>query len=119
EPVAQRSGALQPGREEVRVDGRIEAAGQDAGGDQRMRVEEGEREGPAIGAQQPHERARRQRLGARVHDDLVGIDPGMAEEQTPVRLGPKGDAAHGRSVPGAMAPGKAYPALTAAWRSAG
>ena len=98
EPVAKRGGPEEAVGQEARIDGCIDARGQEPAGDQRMRIEEGQTDGLAIGTEQAHDAARREGLGAGIHDDLIRVDPGMAEQEPAVGLGPKGDAAHGRSL---------------------
>jgi len=94
--IAKATGPLQADGEEAGIDRRVEIAGEQPGRDQGPGIEERLGQGSAIGLEQPNQAARLDGLGRRIHDDLVGIDPGVAGKEAAMGLGAKGDAAHGR-----------------------
>ena len=92
QPVAQRGGLRQPPAEEQRIDRGVGLGREHAGGDQRMRVEGDQAQRLAARRAQDGERARRQRLGLGVHQDLVGEGPGMAGADATILAGAQQDA---------------------------
>ena len=99
--LAQRQRPLQPAREKSRIDRRAVFARQQAHRDQAFGIEIAGAEILAVIAFHMHQRAGRQRLGGRVHHDLVGENPGRAEAGLAAfaRLdGDGGALAHGAGV---------------------
>jgi hypothetical protein len=100
EPLAQGERRGKAAREEVAIDGFVGAPGQDAGRDQRARIEPGERQELAARGDQPNEAAGRQRACARIHGDLVGEDPGVAGAHALVPAGEQSQFGQGHGVHG-------------------
>ena len=84
EPVAQRQGGGQALVEKGRIQLPVWLPVVQPGGDQRMKVETGGAQWPAIGASQCDQRSRRERTRRGIELQFIGKGPGMAGAQTPV-----------------------------------